>query len=109
MSCCGGNKSASEAAEAALASYRLAPILEPNGKVMMRYTGNQEGPVTYFGKYAGCVSCEPVEVAPAGVERLQLTGSWALVREEPAHSPIMPAIYPAIVAEPEEPTEVSNP
>lgn len=107
MSCCGGNKSASEIAGAALANERLIPFVEPDtGLVLMRYIGNQEGPVTYFGAYVGCVTCEPVGVKPNDVEKMQNTGLWALVREEPAHAPTMPAIY----AEPEAtPASADNP
>lgn len=97
MSCCGGNKTASELASKALTPERLIPMLEDSGKVLMRYIGPHEGPVTYYGKYVGCKSCEPIEALPVDVERLQNTGLWTLVREEPAHSPIMPAIYPSAV------------
>lgn len=65
--------------EAAQAS---APEQPAPDTVLMKFTGAQSGPVTYFGLYAGCATCAPVWVNPGDVERMELTGVWVRVVSE---------------------------
>lgn len=93
--CCGGNVTASEQAarELEAVTKNLAPIAGNDGKVEMEYIGRYEAPVTYFGKYAGCKSCEPAHVEPGDVQRMSDTGAWRVKPITEPHTPQPAAIY----------------
>lgn len=93
--CCGGNLTASEQAAKELEGVTrgLAPAIGDDGKVAMEYIGRYEAPVTYFGKYAGCKTCEPVGVEPGDVQRMADTGAWRVVPTMEPHTPKPAAIY----------------
>lgn len=85
MPCCGGNAQAAAAAASEFANAtprRILPTMadNPNDGTLMRFVGPYEAPVTYFGAYVGCKTCDPVRVAPGDVERMEATGVWQIVK-----------------------------
>lgn len=103
MSCCGGNKTASEQLARDLSFGRTLPEIpiDSDGMVAMAFTGPYEAPVTYNGaagrSYSGCRSCPVAKVHPDDVQKLADTGVWAVARPELPHTPTPAAIYPPTV------------
>lgn len=93
MACCGGNNAATTAALQD-GQRRTLPHVEADGTVMLRYVGIEAGGITYFGKYTGCATCEPVAAQGDDVQRLLDTGKWALVKDEMPSIPQPAVIYP---------------
>jgi glycosyltransferase involved in cell wall biosynthesis len=94
--CCGGNLTASEQAAKELASAKaLLPFeIDSDGAVLMEYVGRYEAPVTYFGRYSGCKTCEPARVDAGDVARMEATGAWRVKPAMEPHTPQPAAIYP---------------
>lgn len=94
MACCGAQIDARKAAaeaERQVVFIDTGDVIETdNGrKVLMLYTGEEEAPTgAFYGAYIGGRMMGPQEVWKGDIQKMELTGVWALMRNPPPHVPM---------------------